>query len=393
MNSNEKLNHLSQKQIEEVVKKYMDKSIKIQDILDEYDIDVKPSKLLQLLPPVKTQEKCQICGEYLYKKIESRTSYSYNRDSLAGFCMKCGHKEYLKNTWGQKRCTCNGCLEIEKIKQEEKRRLINELYECEHEKYKFNELELSDQVKLLYLLFNNPSHNTCQITPPRELSKNWVAYINRLKDIKAISVSSKSDIAAFCVEDFPRRYYVSKVTYDINVLFDECDLKMINNNIYFSECSNIDELIMLLKEYIYDDLISKFEIMLEDRRLQLYISEEANNSFIDLIDKISYTQILELCYRVAVFFSDKVLVGDIKRFVANKAVLSNVSKFYNNAIEKNWTLKHAEIDYLEDELDFFIHRVLNKDISILKEVPSTELITDSGDREKDYNNTIGYATE
>ena len=58
MNSNEKLNHLSQKQIEEVVKKYMDKSIKIQDILDEYDIDVKPSKLLQLLPPVKTQEKC-----------------------------------------------------------------------------------------------------------------------------------------------------------------------------------------------------------------------------------------------------------------------------------------------------------------------------------------------
>jgi hypothetical protein len=133
--------------------------------------------------------------------------------------------------------------------------------------------------------------------------------------------------------------------------------------------------------------------MLEDRRLQLYISEEANNSFIDLIDKISYTQILELCYRVAVFFSDKVLVGDIKKFVANKAVLSNVSKFYNNAIEKDWTLKHAEIDYLEDELDFFIHRVLNKDISILKEVPSVELLTDFGDREKDYNNTIGYATE
>ena len=37
-------------------------------------------------------------------------------------------------------------------------------------------------------------------------------------------------------------------------------------------------------------------------------------------------------------------------------------------------------------MDFFIHRVLNKDISILKEVPSAELITDSGDREKDYLN-------
>ncbi|WP_310604504.1 hypothetical protein [Anaerosporobacter sp.] len=186
-------------------------------------------------------------------------------------------------------------------------------------------------------------------------------------------------------------YYVNKVIYDVNVAFKETILARINDNNYFGESSEEDELIMLLKDYIYSDLIEKFGEMLESRRLQLHISDKANNEFIELINQISYTQILALCNRVAVFFSDKVLIGDMTKSVAKNAVLSNVSKFYNRAVESEWALNHAELDYIGKDLEFFITRVLNKDISILKDVASVENLRNWRKREKDYNKMIGRA--
>ena len=67
MEINEKLKHLTETQIEEVVTMYMDKSIKISDILSKYNIDVKPGGLLKILPPVRTNDVCVICGEFLCK--------------------------------------------------------------------------------------------------------------------------------------------------------------------------------------------------------------------------------------------------------------------------------------------------------------------------------------
>ena len=226
-----------------------------------------------------------------------------------------------------------------------------------------------------------------------EVKENWIEYINRMIEIKAISVSPESEIEAFCEEDFPNKYYVAKVDYDVNVIFDETTLHKINNNTYFLEYSEKEELISLFKQYIYNDLIIRFEEMLEARRLQLHISENANNRFIELIDKISYTQILALCNRVAVFFSDKVLIGDMTKSVAKNAALLNVSKFYDRAVESEWTLNHAEIDYVGRELRFFIEKVLNKDITILKDVASVENLKNWSKREIDYSKRIGYAED
>ena len=212
-------------------------------------------------------------------------------------------------------------------------------------------------------------------------------------EIKAISVSPESEVEAFCEDDFPNKYYVAKVHYDVNVIIDEAALHKINKNTYFLGCSEDEELITLFKEYIYNDLIIKFEEMLEARRLQLHISENANNRFIELIDKISYTQILALCNRVAVFFSDKVLIGDMTKSVAKNAALLNVSKFYDRAVESEWTLNHAEIDYVGRELNFFIEKVLNKDITILKDVASVENLKNWSKREIDYSKRIGYAED
>ena len=278
------------------------------------------------------------------------------------------------------------------MEYERKKNEIRKTYEKENDRIDFAELILADQIKLIYLLFNNSFHNTSQIAP-MEVKENWIEYINRMIEIKAISVSPESEIEAFCEEDFPNKYYVAKVDYDVNVIFDETTLHKINNNTYFLEYSEKEELISLFKQYIYNDLIIRFEEMLEARRLQLHISENANNRFIELIDKISYTQILALCNRVAVFFSDKVLIGDMTKSVAKNAALLNVSKFYDRAVESEWTLNHAEIDYVGRELRFFIEKVLNKDITILKDVASVENLKNWSKREIDYSKRIGYAED
>lgn len=391
MEINRKLEHLTEEQIEEVITMYKDKSIRLSNIISKYNIDVKPSGLLSILPPIKTDEVCAICGAYLYQKIKPRTGYASDSQKDKS-CLECGHWVYAKSIWETKKCTCEGCKAIAKAEEERKKKQIQEIYSKEKAQINFTELTLSDQIKLVYVLMNNSFHNVSEIAPMEPEGK-WIQYINRLTEIKAISVSPESAVNAFCKENFPNEYYVAKVQYNVNVIFDDEILYKINNNSYFIENSNEEELIILLKKYIYDDLIRQFEDMLNSRRLQLHISENANDKFIELIDKISYTQILTLCNRVAVFFSDKVLTGNMSKSMAKNAALLNVSKFYDRAIQSDWTINHAEICHIGKELQFFIERILNKKTTILKDIASAENLRKWKNLEKDYNRQTAYAEE
>jgi DNA-directed RNA polymerase subunit M/transcription elongation factor TFIIS len=391
MEINRKLEHLTEEQIEEVITMYKDKSIRLSNIISKYNIDVKPSGLLSILPPIKTDEVCAICGAYLYQKLKPRTGYASDSQKDK-FCLECGHWVYAKSIWETKKCTCEGCKAIAKAEEERKKKQIQEIYSKEKAQINFTELTLSDQIKLVYVLMNNSFHNVSEIAPMEPEGK-WIQYINRLTEIKAISVSPESAVNAFCKENFPNEYYVAKVQYNVNVIFDDEILYKINNNSYFIENSNEEELIILLKKYIYDDLIRQFEDMLNSRRLQLHISENANDKFIELIDKISYTQILTLCNRVAVFFSDKVLTGNMSKSMAKNAALLNVSKFYDRAIQSDWTINHAEICHIGKELQFFIERILNKKTTILKDIASAENLRKWKNLEKDYNRQTAYAEE
>lgn len=391
MEINRKLEHLTEEQIEEVITMYKDKSIRLSNIISKYNIDVKPSGLLSILPPIKTDEVCAICGAYLYQKLKPRTGYASDSQKDK-FCLECGHWVYAKSIWETKKCTCEGCKAIAKAEEERKKKQIQEIYSKEKAQINFTELTLSDQIKLVYVLMNNSFYNVSEIAPMEPEGK-WIQYINRLTEIKAISVSPESAVNAFCKENFPNEYYVAKVQYNVNVIFDDEILYKINNNSYFIENSNEEELIILLKKNIYDDLIRQFEDMLNSRRLQLHISENANDKFIELIDKISYTQILTLCNRVAVFFSDKVLTGNMSKSMAKNAALLNVSKFYDRAIQSDWTINHAEICHIGKELQFFIERILNKKTTILKDIASAENLRKWKNLEKDYNRQTAYAEE
>lgn len=386
MEIHEKLKHLTNEQIEEVIAMYQDKSVKISDIISTYHIDVKPGYLLKILPPIKTEEVCSVCQKYLYKHVVGRSSK--NEESGDRFCLNCGHQEFSHTGFIRKVCECKACKEKLRLENERKKQLVREVYTRERLVMDFSQLQLEDQVKLIYLLSYNSYHNVSQIAP-EEGNVFWISALNRLVEIDAISVSPQSAVSAFCEEDFPNRYYVDKVIYDVNIKFDDEVLTSINNNQYFLNFYSERELLNLFKKYIYGDLIEKFEEMLEKRGLQLRIFEDANDRFKALIDKISYTQILSLCNRVAIFFSDKVLTGEMNKNSAKNMVLSNVSKFYDRAMKLKWNLGNAILDCVGNELDFYISRVLNRDISILKDVVSIENFRKRAQKEKDYSEWIG----
>ena len=123
MEINRKLEHLTEEQIEEVITMYKDKSIRLSNIISKYNIDVKPSGLLSILPPIKTDKVCAICGAYLYQKIKPRTGYASDSQKDK-FCLECGHWVYAKSIWETKKCTCEGCKAIAKAEEERKKKQI-----------------------------------------------------------------------------------------------------------------------------------------------------------------------------------------------------------------------------------------------------------------------------
>lgn len=388
MKIDEKLSHLSSDEIEKVVSLYKDKSIKISDIIKKYNIDVKPSGLLKILPPKKTDKYCPYCKIPMFQKMEGRTTYSYSRDEDK-FCDMCGHIEYADKIWDRRQCTCTNCTEMKEALIQEKREQIQRIYGKNNKKIRFEEISLQEQLDLIYLMRNNPNLNTYEIAPIQLIvlkEQSWLKKLNRLLENQLIDISPNTEINAFEKEDFPYTVKLLEATLRINVEFSEDDLEKINANTYFAENVSEEDKIEILKDYIYDDAIVQFSKMLEERNLELIILDKANENFKLLIEKISYTQLIKLCFKVARFYSDKVVTRDMSRTSVNKAVLTSVNTFYENAVENGWTLNHSEYEYVGDELNNYVTVVLGKKLELLRYAPSVENMNKVEDVEKDYTN-------
>lgn len=390
MEYNEKLSHLTPDQIDDIVRMYSDKTFKVADIISKYNIDVPVNFFVKILPPVKVDGVCEYCGEPLYHNITARIDSFYKKD-IDMFCLACGHHIYVKRQHRQPpKCTCEGCKERERQEITRKQKLIQQCYEKSHSQIQFTDLDLGDQIKFMYVLYNNPErlHNPedipWEIAPVEydhyHFGAVGIKYLCHLIRIGVLSVSPKSPIEAFVEKDFPQRAYVKCARYTINVVQSSVPANLTNTS-YFLTCDK-EHLLRAYKEWLYNDLIEEFEDILNERMLDLHISEKANECFKELIGKLSYLQILTLCKRVAVFLSDKVVTGSMSRKFAQNAALLNVSKFYERSVLSGWDIAytklneiHPERRCLSAELSFFLDKVLNKPLTFLKEVPSIENIS------------------
>lgn len=156
MEYNEKLSHLTPDQIDDIVRMYSDKTFKVADIISKYNIDVPVTSFIKILPPIKTDKICEYCGEPLYRNVTARINSFYTRPSDI-FCLACGHHVYDEQQYGQPpKCTCEGCKEREQQERARKQELTRKRYERNHTQIQFKDLELGDQIKFIYVLYNNP---------------------------------------------------------------------------------------------------------------------------------------------------------------------------------------------------------------------------------------------
>ena len=95
-----KLNHLSNLEIEELKRSYY-LGVGTKKLVEKYNIDISPNKLIQTFPLVKTRDKkCPYCKVEMYFISPSKT----NKNRKEYLCITCQHKESLFG------CKCRNCL-------------------------------------------------------------------------------------------------------------------------------------------------------------------------------------------------------------------------------------------------------------------------------------------
>lgn len=374
MELHEKLNHLSDDQIKEVINLYLDENVKLSEIIKKYRIDTSPSQFVRLLPPRKVTKKCIHCGEPLYQNYGIRSLFrncgKYD-DEL--FCIKCGHKTYSENIPYIYPCKCDGCQALAELDIKKKKELIKRIYVEKTNNLGYEVLPLDYQIMLLYVILHNPRCSV-ELIEPCSSGGYYQECISELNKIGIISVSGMSSVDAFKEEDFPKRFYPGMVCYDINVSFADATVKRINENKFFTENYGEEYLYFYLKGFMADDLTNRFADMLSERGLELKDYDKQYKQMTDLLDYISYTQVLYICKRVAVYWSDKVLTREIPKWKANNIVMTQVKKYYDRAVENDWYMHNAKIEDVGDRLDFYIRRVMGREKSILNEVIMARII-------------------
>ena len=82
-----KIKHLDDDSLSELYRRYL-KGEKIQQLIDDYQIDCATNDFINILPPEKLDETCPTCGEQLYRLRVSR-NYLYLIMAAPVLCYQC----------------------------------------------------------------------------------------------------------------------------------------------------------------------------------------------------------------------------------------------------------------------------------------------------------------
>lgn len=183
---NDKLKHLTEEEINEVIFFYEEGNLKVQEIIEEYNIDISnASSLVTILPLVKTEEICEICGGNLLRKVKRRSETSPSKER------ECSNCKHVTNSYSL--CYCERCkqiraeklmiekMEFERIKQK-KNDLMNS-YSKEIEKVDESYLNLKSLINLGVLLRYCISEDYQYIKPFEKKDFPMTPYIERERDI------------------------------------------------------------------------------------------------------------------------------------------------------------------------------------------------------------------
>lgn len=357
------INELTKEEIEELIIDYQRPSceITVAQIIEKYKLNIKAHKLAASLPEKRTEEVCPYCNQNMYAKIKNRSELG------SPVCKKCGHVLYEESGWAWKKveCSCDNCQKAKKEEEDRKRKIIEESFSYEREKFEFSELSFREKAMLTKILVKCPKDSIHIYAGDKYFL--YQKEIDELYEKGLIEVSPISPIEAFAEENFPALFHPSKVVFDINV--KEVNANNIATLFYEEVCNaSAEEKYELFLNIMHRDILERFEALMNERGLELEVLTNAEDELKTLYDKISYAQIMTLCYQVAKFYLDKTKTGKIYKNVAAKGAVKTVVTFYNNTVSKGWEVNNSEVNYAGEELKYYVTEIMKKDLRILREV-------------------------
>lgn len=371
-----KLEHLGEEEIATLINRYYSNE-KAKSLVEEYKIEINPSKLYTLFPPIIYEDKlCIYCGKPMLIKRPSKSSCGYGRNNA--YCINCGHED-------SHFCNCSYCREkikLEEIKLEEeqkkivqdKRNLINDTYDLnKYKPVRIEDLGFREKVFLGALLRTALTEDMKIIKPLEVAERKLAPTLNYTKEIlitllskDVIVVSPDSKIEAFVdsssEKEFPQTYYINKVIYILNIEIKEAyeeEIATLINPKEMNEESK-SEALEIWKEIALEECLEYLNYQMDKVKFDFNPGEKTIAVFKDLLEHFSVAQIYGIIYRCIANSTKYYQETNIGRKQAANSVVGACQRYGERALVEKWDLikYHRAYDIPQSMIgEFFLNRV------------------------------------
>lgn len=331
MEINEKLSHLSKDDLRNLIERYY-KNDKVSDLINEFNIDCRPSELIKLFPLEEFKDiLCDYCNVPMVRKLKSRNEHS----SGVIYCPSCLHR--LEDI----DCNCDNC-------NEKKRYLLLSKQEVSR-KIDINELSLRDRIYIATLLrgvewneFNDKIIIYSLESTDKKLAALWDRELEILKYLSKrgiISVDFNSDLEAFTgnlIEGtYGDKYYISKVRYILNMEYSN---ELLNPNIDLKN-EDIDEIYEIAREIILEECYEYLINQMSKVKFSFSPGKKTEEVFNELLDKFSVGQVYGIIYNSITNATRYYQEGNVSKQQASNSVITRCEGYGERAIANGWNVK------------------------------------------------------
>ncbi|WP_297295932.1 hypothetical protein [uncultured Brachyspira sp.] len=359
------LSHLNEEELDILIEKYYS-GYNVRKILEEYNLDIKSSKLYTYFPPkVVPEYRCRHCNSYMiYNRKSKMYGDNYNIRDL--FCQNCGHE------YEDKYCQCYYCQREKKEILNYKKDIIKKRYNIENiNSINFDNLNFFNKVYLGSIVralisedlsyIKDLNSSNIKLSPCDELTFRMY---KELTKIQALVVSPFSDVSSFkdC-EEFPSIYYIDQVMYILNINDDfnlDNIIKRIINPDYYN-LENINDAYNLWKDIAINECIEYLIYQIKQINFEFNPADKTYNIIEIMLENFSVSQIYNIIDKSVKNASKFYLEKKVSKQHAANSIIGGCERYANRAIIEKWDLTRYKRNYdlPQSEIsEFFFNKVI-----------------------------------
>lgn len=354
-----KLEHLSAEQLDDLSVRYQRGDERVADLVRDFEIDITPSKLISILPPINHKDLfCPYCIDTnLISKRQGREASL--RWPQIEYCPKCEHK----NT---ENCRCQSCKEKADILRRETEEIKQQIIEMEYpraiEILSSENISLRDAVFILALTrhfitedmkFAEPfNKNEILFAPCFEFQNDIVKH---LYSKGFLAISPKSPVDAFVFDPNITRidgYYPTKAIWEFLPGLDVEEKRDYLKNLQFTVKGDKwpdgwrEDVPILWREISKYECLEYFHYLLEQRDFRIdKVGEKTHATFENLLEDFSVSVVFNLSFMAVRDTTDYIVRENISHGHGKNIFIGAIQRKAERAKAEGWELRHSRRDF------------------------------------------------